>query len=100
VNKILIVDDESFNLKALRVIFRYIFELNEDSIVLSAKNGKEALEIVERDIKENKMHYSSFGLILMDCNMPIMDGYTATKEIRKLLHSHRFSQPIISAVTG
>jgi CheY-like chemotaxis protein len=40
----------------------------------SAKNGKEALD----KIKE-KGHYD---LILMDCEMPVMDGYTTTKEIR------------------
>jgi signal transduction histidine kinase/CheY-like chemotaxis protein len=41
-----------------------------------AHNGAEAVEIV-------KTSYGDVGMVLMDCEMPIMDGFTATKEIRK-----------------
>jgi len=40
-----------------------------------AKNGKIAVEMFEK---------SNYELILMDLQMPIMDGYEATKIIRKL----------------
>ena len=40
-----------------------------------AENGKEALEAVSKD---------SYDLILMDCHMPVMDGFNATREIRQL----------------
>jgi PleD family two-component response regulator len=80
--KILIVDDEIFNLQALRVIFKYVCELPEDDLVVSARNGLEALEIIRKDLTYNKNCFSSFSLILMDCNMPVMDGYAATEMIR------------------
>jgi two-component system sensor histidine kinase/response regulator len=42
--------------------------------VHEVKNGREAVEIVR---------HQQFDLILMDCEMPVMDGYAATKAIRK-----------------
>jgi len=71
--RLLIAEDNPINLKMmLRVL--------EDSgmEILSAQNGKEALERV------GKSRTEGFDLVLMDINMPEMDGITATVEIRKL----------------
>ena len=42
-----------------------------------AKNGKEALELLK-----NRTVVSRYKLIIMDCQMPVMDGYEATRCIR------------------
>ncbi len=50
-----------------------------------ANNGQEALDIVER---------STFDLILMDMQMPVMDGLTATRHLRQ--HEANKSIPIVA----
>lgn len=67
--KILIAEDNASNFKLLDVILSKDFEL------LHAWNGKEAVELFEQNEPE---------LVLMDITMPVMNGYEATSEIRKL----------------
>ena len=41
-----------------------------------------------------------YGLIFMDCSMPVLDGYEATDRIRQYLRSRYEQQPMIVACTG
>ncbi len=68
---VLIVEDNEINLQITEEI---ISDFNLFYFV--AKDGKEALE-------QYKQKHKSIDAILMDCNMPIMDGFEATKLIRK-----------------
>ena len=68
---VLIVDDEP----AYRKFIRTIIEKNFKAKVLEAKNPKECFEI----LKNTKP-----SLIIMDMQMPLMDGYTAIKYIRSI----------------
>ncbi len=70
--KILIVEDEK-NIRT--IIKKYLSKF--DITCIEADNGKKGLEL----FLDNK---NSIDLILMDVMMPVMDGVTATKEIRKV----------------
>ena len=76
--KLLIADDESLIRKGIKR-FIDLEELNISKIY-EAENGKEAIDLV----KENKL-----DIVLMDINMPILNGLEAAKEI-KLFNSEIF----------
>ncbi|KAL4427544.1 hypothetical protein ABPG74_019500 [Tetrahymena malaccensis] len=70
---ILIVDDVAFNLIALRNTLKLIYpNLN----ILEAQNGKQAVERVHE-------FNGKIDLIIMDINMPIMDGFQAISIINQ-----------------
>jgi CheY-like chemotaxis protein len=66
---ILLVEDNEVN----ALIVLGLLE-ETDYQVSVANNGQEALEMLGKEI---------FDCLLMDCQMPIMDGYEATRIIRK-----------------
>jgi PAS domain S-box-containing protein len=56
-----------------------------------ANNGLEALQALAR---------RSFTAVMMDCHMPVMDGYTATRQIRKDEGQDERHLPIIAMTAG
>ncbi len=67
---ILVVDDE----KLIRDVIREYLEM-EGYHVLEAEDGKKALSIFQNN---------NISLVIMDIMMPVMDGYTACKEIKQI----------------
>jgi PAS domain S-box-containing protein len=81
--RILLVEDNRVNQKLLARMLR---TRNCDAVL--AENGQEAVD---------KYKPGAYDLILMDCQMPVLDGYSATEAIRNLensLHSDR--TPIVA----
>ena len=99
--RILIVDDQSFNIDALMIILEYAVKVNNCQFICDkANNGKRALDMIIQDAIANEFEFTSYILVLMDCNMPFMDGYESTDKIRQFLYDNNIQQPIITAVTG
>ncbi|WP_321493788.1 PAS domain S-box protein [uncultured Desulfobacter sp.] len=81
--KILIVEDNDINQDVAADLLT-----NHGIDYKIAENGQVALEMLEKD---------HFDGILMDCQMPVMDGYTATRKIRE---DKRFKDLPIIAMTA
>lgn len=80
--RILLVEDNEINQQVASVALTYMGFYSE-----IAANGLEAI---------NTMEIKNFDLILMDCQMPEMDGYEATLEIRKREGESEKHIPIIA----
>ncbi len=86
VRKVLVVEDNRANQMFIKVLLDK-FKIKFDMV----NNGKEAVE----KFKNNK-----YDLILMDINMPIMDGIEATKIIRQYEKENNLKPTKIIAVTA
>ncbi|MBL4661334.1 MAG: response regulator [Alcanivoracaceae bacterium] len=84
--EILLVEDNEVNLKVAEKLIQYIgypFDF--------AMNGQEALE----KVKQNR-----YRMILMDCQMPVMDGYRCTAKIRDYEAAAGLNRTPILAMTA
>ena len=83
--KVLVAEDSSVIINLTRNVLMF-----EQYSITAVKNGKQVLE---------KLAKENFDLILMDINMPIMDGIECTKAIRGLEDPKKAKVPIV-AITG
>ena len=67
---VLITEDEEVNFFYLKTLLK-----KTEARVIRARNGKEAVDIIAD-------HQGEIDLILMDINMPVMDGYEAMRIIK------------------
>lgn len=83
--KVLIAEDSS----VIQNLAKKILEFQNFSIT-SVKNGEQVVKILEKE---------DFDVILLDINMPVMDGIECVKTIRNHSDEDKASVPVI-AITG
>ncbi len=69
--KILVAEDDEISYRLLCETLR-----TENVEIIHAQNGQQAVEMVK--------DYQDIDIVLMDIKMPVMNGYTATQEIKKI----------------
>jgi len=89
--QILVVDDCEFNIHALTLMLKS-YKLKVDCAV----NGSQALE----KILKRKDCDCQYALVLLDINMPVMNGYDTCVEIRNLIKNKKISPMHVVAVTA
>lgn len=87
-NRILLVEDNPINQKVALV---QIQTLRPAAEIITANNGQEALELFKQE---------PFELVLMDIEMPVLDGVAATQAIRAHENSNHMDGCVIVALTA
>ena len=80
--RLLIAEDNPLNVKLMKKVFA-----KWDITPTIAENGEKAIEILQ---------YSNFDIILMDLQMPVLDGFGAARGIRKMQDPEKAGIPIIA----
>lgn len=85
---ILIAEDVAINLTLIKTIMKKYLP---EAIITTVANGKQAVELYQKE---------RFNLILMDVQMPVMDGLEATRIIRQFEDKGDHFTPIIALTAG
>lgn len=88
--QVLVVDDNSFNILVAKSLL-----VKNGFIVTSAFNGEDAIKKAR-----NQDQTEFFKIILMDCQMPIMDGFQATKILVEMMDNGEIPRTPIVALTA
>lgn len=83
--RILLCEDNDLNIEIAKILLE-----NKNMTVITATDGKAGVE----RFAASKPH--EFDAVLMDIHMPVMDGYTAAREIRALAHVDAKTIPILA----
>jgi CheY-like chemotaxis protein len=85
-SRVLLVDDSQENRTLMKLLLA-----RQPLTIEEANNGSEALQLFEQN---------EYALVLMDIQMPIMDGYTATRMMRRIEERSGRSRTPVVALTA
>ena len=83
--RLLLLDDEPYNIDVLTSVLKSLQLRNFDSVVDTCYDAEKALNLISNSIKadpESGLAESEYCLILSDLNMPIVDGYDFARMAR------------------
>ena len=93
---ILLVDDNDINRRIMCTFMRKL-----GCTFVSAADGLQALEAYRKEsFSPSRIGKKAFDFVLMDINMPVMDGMTSTREIRAFEKDRKLSPAQVVALTG
>lgn len=94
-SRVLVVDDDEFNIMACKNLFR-IMGVTQIDI---AYNGQEAIDLIKEKY-ETSTCCRAYSFILMDCEMPVLDGVSASQQLANLIRQKELPQLTIIGTTG
>lgn len=95
-NKVLLVDDDDISNYLTEVLIQKLDFSGEIEVY---KNGEEALNYI-RDCIINQNGLQIPELVILDINMPVMDGFEFLEEFEKLQKSNNIDIPVVMLTTS
>ena len=93
---IMVVDDDPFN---TMIICRFLEKLDLPLKIERGSNGQEALDLFKQHNKKSDL-LRPFHIIFLDCQMPIMNGYEAAKNIKECIKTGGYENTVVIAITA
>ncbi len=84
--RILLVEDSWENVAYVTALLEGL-----DCVVDTASNGRQAMGLFES---------GTYAVVLMDCQMPVMDGFEATRLLREMEARHAWQPALVVALTA
>lgn len=99
IRSILIVDDGEDDRYIIR---RYLKKIDLSWQVFEAQNGREALDFL-KDFEGNRQQYQDKfppTLILLDINMPVMNGFQFLQEFSELRQTENYESVVLAMISS